>query len=78
MRKDKYNVEIRQCNKEDIMEIELQDYARSILKKSVKDQKVRRKYLYEIFEDENINVLIKDGNIDGAKEYIDNLIRGLD
>ena len=31
-----------------------------------------------IFEDENINVLIKDGNIDGAKEYIDNLIRGLD
>ena len=63
---------------EDIMEIELQDYARSILKKSVKDQKVRRKYLYEIFEDENINVLIKDGNIDGAKEYIDNLIRGLD
>ena len=62
---------------ENILEIELQDYARSKLKESVSNQKVRRKYLYEIFDDENINVLIKNRQIDEAKDYIDNLIRGL-
>ena len=64
--------------KEDILEIELQNYARSILKESVRDQKDRRKYLYEIFEDEKINELIKSNQIDEAKEYIYNLIRGLE
>ena len=63
---------------EDILEIELQDYARTELKEIVEDQKERRKYLYEIFEDERINDLIKNGEIDEAKVYIDNLIRGLE
>ena len=62
---------------EDILEIELQDYARVKLKEAVKDQKERREYLYEIFEDEKINGLIKSRQIDDAKVYIDNLIRGL-
>ncbi|WP_407391168.1 bifunctional precorrin-2 dehydrogenase/sirohydrochlorin ferrochelatase [Methanobrevibacter sp.] len=62
---------------EDILEIELQDYARSNLKDVVPDQKERRKYLYEIFEDENIDEFIRDKKIDEAKSYIDNLIRGL-
>ena len=63
---------------EDILEIELQDYARTELKKIVENQKERRKCLYEIFEDERINDLIENGEIDEAKGYIDNLIRGLD
>ena len=62
---------------EDILEIELQDYARSILKDSIENQKERRKYLYEIFEDEKIHDFIKNNQIDEAKRYIDNLIRGL-
>ena len=62
---------------EDILEIELQDYARSILKESVENQKERREYLYEIFEDEKINEFIKNNQIDEAKKHIDNLIRGL-
>lgn len=62
---------------EDILEIELQDYARSILKENVSDQKHRRKYLYEILDDENINTYIKNRQIDEAKEYINNWIRGL-
>ena len=62
---------------EDILEIELQDYARTELKKIVDDQKERREYLYEIFEDDKINDLIKNNEIDEAKSYIDNLIRGL-
>ena len=62
---------------EDILKIELQDYARSKLKGAVENQKERRKYLYEIFEDEKINDLIENRKIDDAKIYIDNLIRGL-
>jgi precorrin-2 dehydrogenase/sirohydrochlorin ferrochelatase len=62
---------------EDILEIELQDYARSLLKDSVENQKERRDYLYSIFEDEKINDLIENRQIDEAKDYIDNLIRGL-
>ena len=62
---------------EDILEIELQAYARSILKDSIENQKERRKYLYEILEDEKIREFIKDNKIDEAKLYIDNLIRGL-
>ena len=62
---------------EDILEIELQDYARSKLKECVESQKERRQYLYEIFEDEKINGFIKNREINEAKSYIDNLIRGL-
>ena len=62
---------------EDILEIELQDYARVKLKDKVKNQKVRRKYLYEIFRDEKINEYIENRKIDDAKDYIDDLIRGL-
>ena len=62
---------------EDILEIELQDYARSILKETISDQKQRRQYLYEIFEDENINSYIENRQIDEAKDYINNLVRGL-
>ncbi len=62
---------------EDILEIELQDYARSKLKGIIENQKERRKCLYEIFEDDKINGFIKNRQIDDAKIYIDNLIRGL-
>ncbi len=62
---------------EDILEIELQAYARSKLKDVVEDQKERRTCLYKIFEDETINDFIENGEIDEAKSYIDNLIRGL-
>ena len=62
---------------DDVIEIELQSYARLKLKESVENQKDRRDVLYEIFEDENINEFIKSREIDEAKDYIDNLIRGL-
>lgn len=62
---------------EDILEIELQDYARVQLKELINNQKERKNYLYKIFEDENIGNFIRNGEIDDAKKYIDNLIRGL-
>ena len=43
---------------EDILEIELQDYARSRLKDTVENQKERREYLYQILDDEKIKDFI--------------------
>ena len=63
---------------EDILEIELQDYARVKLKQSVENQKDRRDVLYMIFKDEAVNDFIKNHEIENAKDYIDKLIRGLD
>ena len=62
---------------EDILEIEIQDYARLKLKNSIDNQKQRRDHLYNILNDENVNDFIKNHKINEAKEYIDNLIRGL-
>ena len=60
---------------EDILEIELQDYSRSLLKEYVSNQKDRRDYLYEIFENKMIQELIKSSKIDEAKEVIFELIQ---
>ena len=62
---------------EDIREIELQAYARLKLKDVLDDQKERRECLYRIFEDDRIKDFINNNQIDEAKDYIDNLIRGL-
>lgn len=61
---------------DDILEIELQDYSRSLLKEYVSNQKDRRDYLYEIFENEEIQKLIKSRKIDEAKSVIFELIQG--
>ena len=63
--------------KEDILEIELQDYARRLLKSKIANQKKRRQYLYQIFDNEDIRKLLDNNEIDAAKNYIDDLIRGL-
>ena len=61
---------------DDILEIELQNYSRSLLKEYVSNQKDRRDYLYEIFENEEIQELIKSRKIDEAKAVIFELIQG--
>ena len=61
---------------DDILEIELQNYSRSLLKEYVSNQKDRRDYLYEIFENEEIQELIKSRKIDEAKSVIFELIQG--
>jgi len=55
---------------EDIVHIKLQDYARSILKKNVPNQKDRKKYLYELVKDEKIKEFIHNNQLKEAKEYI--------
>ena len=61
---------------EDILGIELQNYARSLLKEQIPNQKQRKDCLYKIFKDDKLNGYIKNREIDLAESYIDKLIRG--
>jgi len=53
---------------EDLLQVKLQDYMRGILKEQISDQKVRRKLLYSILQNEEIQNLLKQGKFDDAKE----------
>lgn len=55
---------------EDILQLELQNFTRNILKEKVDDQKKRRDYLYQILNDENIGKLLNEGKLDDAKKYV--------
>ncbi len=55
---------------EDILQLEIQDFTRNILKEKIGDQKKRRTYLYEILNDEIIREYIKVGNIEDAKKRV--------
>jgi precorrin-2 dehydrogenase / sirohydrochlorin ferrochelatase len=59
---------------EDIMQLELQSFARNILKTKIDDQKLRRKYLYTILEDKNVQMLLKQDRLDDAKSYVNDWI----
>lgn len=55
---------------EDILQLELQNFTRNILKESMDDQKKRRDYLYKILNDKNIREYLKQGNLEDAKRYV--------
>lgn len=63
--------------KEDVLHIELQDFARKRLKKRVDDQKKRRYYLYEILKNEEVIKFLKKDDIAGAKIYVKNYIENI-
>jgi precorrin-2 dehydrogenase/sirohydrochlorin ferrochelatase len=62
---------------EDVLQLELQSFAREILKKKVDKQTVRKNYLYSILEDEQIQKLLKEGRIDDAKVYVNTMIASI-
>lgn len=62
---------------EDILKLELQNFARNVLKEKIKGQKKRRSFLYNILNDENIERYLKDGDIESAKSYIKESIENL-
>lgn len=61
----------------DILEIELQNYGRELLKNKVKSSKRRREILYELLEDQNIIKLLEDENLLQAKEEVKKYINNL-
>ena len=59
---------------EDVLQLELQDFARNILKEQVEDQKTRKKYLYQILNDEEVKMFLVNGDLQGAKVYVEQLM----
>jgi siroheme synthase-like protein len=53
---------------EDLLQIRLQVYLRSSLKKQIKDQKDRKKSLYRILQNRDIKALLKEGKLEEAKK----------
>jgi precorrin-2 dehydrogenase/sirohydrochlorin ferrochelatase len=62
---------------EDVLQLELQSFARDILKNKVDDQKKRRNYLYAILNDPKIKKLLNEGEIEDAKTYINTWVSSL-
>lgn len=59
---------------EDLLEIKLQDYGRQLLKTKIANQKERRDYLYNILNNEEIKILLKENKLEKAKELVKKII----
>lgn len=59
----------------DILNIELQEYVRTILKKEVLKQEDRKKYMTLINEDEYVQELLNQKKLEEAEKYVDCLIK---
>ena len=53
---------------EDLLQIKLQEHMRAILKKRISDQRVRRKILYKILENEKVKTLLMAGKFHEAEK----------
>jgi precorrin-2 dehydrogenase/sirohydrochlorin ferrochelatase len=60
--------------KEDVLQVELQNYARKILRSKINDSSNRKKILYEIMEDNEISTLINEGKLEEAKKIAEEII----
>lgn len=60
---------------EDILQIKLQEYARDILKKKIDNQKNRKKYLYQILNNNDIKDLLKMEKLEEAKKIAEEIIK---
>ncbi len=60
---------------EDLLEIELQNHIRSILKEQINDPKLRSKMLNEILNNHNIKQVLKEGKLSEAQELALKLIK---
>ncbi|MCW4043672.1 MAG: bifunctional precorrin-2 dehydrogenase/sirohydrochlorin ferrochelatase [Candidatus Bathyarchaeota archaeon] len=60
--------------KEDVLHVELQDYARKILRSKINNSSNRKKILYEIMEDNEVSTLIKKGKLEEAKKIAKEII----
>ncbi len=58
----------RLITQEDLLHIELQEHMRAVLKEQVAEQKTRKRILYTILEDKQVNDLLKEEKLVEAKK----------
>lgn len=66
----------RLITQEDLLQIKLQNYMRAILKQRISDQKLRKKILYKILEDEHVKKLLRNGKLDEAQRVALKILEG--
>jgi precorrin-2 dehydrogenase/sirohydrochlorin ferrochelatase len=59
---------------EDLLQVQLQHYARNLAKLKISDVNVRKNILYKIIQDEKVKQLLKKGFFDEAKIYAKKII----
>ncbi|KYH42443.1 MAG: Siroheme synthase [Candidatus Bathyarchaeota archaeon B63] len=64
----------RLITREDILQVELQDYARRLVKSRVPDREARRRIIYRIIHDPEIKHLLREGNFEEAKSLAKRII----
>jgi precorrin-2 dehydrogenase/sirohydrochlorin ferrochelatase len=64
----------KSITKEDVLQVELQDYARKILKSKINSSSQRKKILYEIMADSQISTFIEEGHLEEAKKIAEDII----
>jgi precorrin-2 dehydrogenase/sirohydrochlorin ferrochelatase len=57
----------RLITQEDLLQIKLQNYMRAILKQRIPNQKVRKKILYKILNDEHVKKLLRNDKLNEAQ-----------
>jgi len=60
--------------KQDLLQVELQSYARSIAKARISDQKLRKDVVYQILYDSEVNILLEKGLFREAKAHVERII----
>lgn len=65
----------RLITEEDILNVELQSYARSLLKSGDVDRTARRRILHRIIKNQRISSLLQRGRLEEAKEVARGIIR---
>jgi precorrin-2 dehydrogenase/sirohydrochlorin ferrochelatase len=65
----------KMITKEDLLQIQLQEYLRSLLRKQVDDQKVRKELLYRVIQNADIQKFIKENKFDEAREKATDIIQ---
>lgn len=61
--------------KEDVLQVELQHYARNLVKSHIPDEKARRDVLYKIIQNSSIKQLLKEDNLKEAEALAKQIVK---
>lgn len=64
----------KMVTEEDLLQIELQNHVREVLKRQIGDQKTRKKLLYKILRDSEVGRLLREGKLEEAQERATNIV----
>lgn len=59
-----------EIGREDILQVKLQAYARSLAKKLIPQSRSRKRFLYTVMEDGRVRLLVREGRLTQARERV--------